>query len=542
MTVSLIPESAPFTAEQRAWLNGFFAGWIGLSTNGDACSTAIAPVVEAAAIAAPPDTKPDLPFPWHNPNLTIVERLKLSEGFPLERRLMSAMAQLDCGSCGYVCKTYSEAIAAGTEKNLALCSPGGKNTAKAIKQLLKEAGTSNGNGSLATNGALNADAKSPATDGHTTNGDGYNRANPFSARLKSTRNLNKVGSAKHTAHVVIDLAASGLTYRVGDALGVYPINPPSLVEAIIAAARLDPKKQVTTPDGLEMSFYDGLQRKYCLRSAPEELLTLLAAKTTEGAERDALNASLADESVEQLDVLDALLLAPSAKLSESELLESLPPIVPRLYSIASSLRAHPDEVHLTIGRVAYELNGRNRLGVASTMFADRLQPGDTVGVFVHAGKDFTVPADPTAPMIMVGPGTGIAPFRAFLEERQSIGAPGKSWLFFGDQCAATDFLYQDEFAAMQASGFLTRLDTAFSRDQAHKVYVQDRMRENGAELFRWLEEGAYFFVCGDARRMAVDVDRALHEIVAAHGGKTADEAALYVQDLKRQKRYVRDVY
>ena len=183
-----------------------------------------------------------------------------------------------------------------------------------------------------------------------------------------------------------------------------------------------------------------------------------------------------------------------------------------------------------------------RLGVASTMFADRVRSGDAVGVFVHPASAFTVPADPAAPMIMVGPGTGIAPFRAFLEERQAASATGKNWLFFGDQCCATDFLYEEELLVMQSSGFLTRLDTAFSRDQERKIYVQDRMRQHGAELFRWLEEDASFCVCGDAKRMAVDVDRALHEVIATHGGKTPDEAAAYVHKLKTQQRYVRDVY
>jgi sulfite reductase (NADPH) flavoprotein alpha-component len=455
---------------------------------------------------------------------------------------MSAMAQLDCGSCGYVCKTYSEAIASGKEKNLTLCSPGGKNTTKAIKQLLKEAGSTNGNGAATTNGVANIPGTSPASDRHTTNGHVYNRTNPFSATLKSTHNLNKPGSAKHTTHVVIDLAGSGLTYRVGDALGVYPTNPSSLVNAIIAAARLERDKQVTAPNGQEMAVDDALERHFCLRAASEELLTLLMARSVSASERHALERSLADQSYEQFDVLDALQLAPSAGLCASELLECLPPLAPRLYSIASSRRLHPGKVHLTVGRVAYECNGRERLGVASTMFADRLQPGDTVGVFVHTASDFTVPAGPSTPMIMVGPGTGIAPFRAFLEERQAIKASGRNWLFFGDQCAATDFLYQEEFAAMKSSGLLTRLDTAFSRDQAHKIYVQDRMREHGAELFRWLEEGAYFFVCGDARRMAVDVDRALHEVIATHGRRTTDEAMSYVQRLKDQKRYVRDVY
>ena len=536
MTYSLIPESAPFTPEQRAWLNGFFAGWVGLDTanrlNGNLAADALNAL--PAPLSAP--AEPEESFPWHDPNLTIVERLELAEEKPLERRLMAAMAQLDCGACGYLCKSYSEAIAAGTEKNLTLCSPGGRNTAKAIKQLLKDGGSSNGNG-----------AAKAATNGHSANGQAamgsvYHRNNPFLAKLKSSRNLNKPGSAKHTAHVVLDLAGSGLTYKVGDALGVYPTNPPELVDAILAAARLNPDYLVSAPNSEEVTLRDALRRRYCLRSAPEELMALLAQKVTAETERAAVAAALADESYENFDVLDALELAPSAELSESDLLATLPPLSPRLYSIASSLKAHAEEVHLTVGRVAYDMKGRQRLGVASTMFAERVQKGDAVGVFIHPAKEFTVPADPAVPMIMVGPGTGIAPFRAFLEERQASGAPGKNWLFFGDQCAATDFLYQDEFAAMLASGFLTRMDVAFSRDQAHKIYVQDRMRERGEELFRWLEYGGYFFVCGDAQRMAVDVDRALHDVIATHGGMSESEASDYVKELKQQKRYVRDVY
>jgi sulfite reductase (NADPH) flavoprotein alpha-component len=271
-------------------------------------------------------------------------------------------------------------------------------------------------------------------------------------------------------------------------------------------------------------------------------MEVLYRKAAAQNERTAVAAALADESYENFDVLDALELVPSAEVTGSELLEVLPPLAPRLYSIASSPKTYPDEVHLTVGRVAYEVNCRQRLGVASTMFADRTNTGDAVQVFVHSASDFTVPADPAVPMIMVGPGTGIAPFRAFLQERHARGAPGKNWLFFGGQRAATDFLYEDELTTMQASGFLTRLDVAFSRDHSRKIYVQDRMREHGEELFRWLEAGSYFFVCGDAKRMAADVNRALQEVVASHGGMSEADAAAYVQELLRQKRYVRDVY
>jgi sulfite reductase (NADPH) flavoprotein alpha-component len=224
------------------------------------------------------------------------------------------------------------------------------------------------------------------------------------------------------------------------------------------------------------------------------------------------------------------------------LIENLKKLQHRLYSISSSPKAHPGQVHLTVGAVRYEFAGRVRKGVCSTFLAERALTHGTSGVFVHHNKAFRPPADPSVPMIMVGPGTGIAPFRAFLEERSATAAPGKNWLFFGDQHAASDYLYQNEIGAWQKSGLLTRVDTAFSRDQTEKVYVQDRMTEAGAELWQWLLSGAHFYVCGDAKRMAKDVDAALHDIAITHGGKSAEEAAAFITELKAAKRYARDVY
>ncbi len=536
MNYSIVPESAPFTPEQRAWLNGFLAGWIGLGADGPGNGIAAA----RALLEGPPPqaNAPKENFPWHDPNLPIVERLELAEGKPIERRLMAAMAQLNCGACGYLCQTYSEALAAGTEKSLTLCSPGGKDTARAVKRLLAEHGSSNG---ASSNGSPQSSSSGHVATAAAPSLSGYHRGNPFLAKLVSSTNLNKEGSAKHTVHVVIDLTGSGLTYKVGDALGVYPVNPPDLVTSVLEAARLDGDAQRTDDDGTVTTLRDMLGRR-CLRTAPEELAAMLVERAVSDTERARVETAVADATWDTFDVLDAIRLAPSATLTAADVLGMLSPLAPRLYSIASSPKAHPGEVHLTVGRVEYSANRRQRLGVASTMFADRLRPGDTVGVFVHHSTEFTVPADPNVPMIMVGPGTGIAPFRAFLEERHATGARGKNWLFFGDQCAATDSLYHDECEALRHAGCLTRIERAFSRDQLQKVYVQDRMRVHGEELFRWLEDGAFFFVCGDAKRMAADVDRALHDVIAAHGGMSADDAKAYVAKLKQQKRYVRDVY
>ncbi|TWT31079.1 Sulfite reductase [NADPH] flavoprotein alpha-component [Posidoniimonas corsicana] len=519
MSVSIIPESAPFTPEQRSWLNGFLAGWAGVVDDPQASGQGLAGALMPPPLEAPAEEEEDEDFPWHDPALEMDERLKLAEDKPLKRKMMAAMAQLNCGACGYVCQTYSEAIAAGEESNLTLCSPGGKATAKMLKKLVKEGGDA----PAASNGK--AEAAKPAESG-------YTRANPYAARVKACYNLNQAGSSKQTSHVEIELGDSGLAYEAGDALGVYPTNCPDLVDEILpligAGGNGDVKQQ--------------LVEKYCLRGVSDELLEQLADAAQSETEAADLRGLIDSDELDVLDVLDVLKRAPSAHITPDQLFGCLSPMAPRLYSIASSPAAHPGEVHLTVGRATFANDGRVYKGVASTMFSDRTENGHAVGVYVHKSHGFNVPADPRAPMIMVGPGTGIAPFRAFLEEREATGATGKNWLFFGDQHAATDFLYEEQLSGMAERGVLNKLSTAFSRDQETKVYVQDRMREEGAELFAWLEEGGSFFVCGDARRMAVDVDRALHDVIAEHGGMSDEAAKLYVATLKDEGRYVRDVY
>jgi sulfite reductase (NADPH) flavoprotein alpha-component len=242
------------------------------------------------------------------------------------------------------------------------------------------------------------------------------------------------------------------------------------------------------------------------------------------------------------EVIDLLLTYPSASFSPIEFVKLLKKLSPRLYSISSSPKAHPGQVHLTINILRFESLGRRRKGVCSTFIAERVETGAPVPVFVHTNRNFRPPTNPDTPMIMVGPGTGIAPFRAFLHERKAIGGKGRNWLFFGDQRAATDFMYREELESLQREGVLNRLDTAFSRDQAQKIYVQHRMEEQGKQLFAWLEAGAHFYVCGDAKRMAKDVDAMLHEIIETQGGSTPEQAVEYVNRLKIQKRYQRDVY
>ena len=293
------------------------------------------------------------------------------------------------------------------------------------------------------------------------------------------------------------------------------------------------------------SLREVLTRHVTLREPSRQLLAAILGKCPDAAELSELidpeAKSVMDDWIDGREVLDILQAYPQAKFTPDELVKVLRKLQPRLYSIASSPKAHPEAVHLTVAVVRYELHGRQRQGVCSTYLADRVQAGE-MPVFIHSAKHFRPPEDPATPVIMVGPGTGIAPFRAFLQEREATGAPGKTWLFFGDRNRATDFLYEDEINAWRERGVLHRLDTAFSRDQAEKVYVQHRMIEHGAELWQWLGEGGCFYVCGDASRMAKDVDDALHRIVEEHGGKSKEEAAAYVDELKKNKRYRKDVY
>jgi sulfite reductase (NADPH) flavoprotein alpha-component len=497
-------------------------------------------LVGSASVAAEEES-----FPWHDPALNIADRLALATDRPLERRLMAAMAQLNCGACGYLCQSYSEAIARGEESSLTLCSPGGKETSKALRQILKESKSSDSVDDASLENTTSSPVQLGSTITRSTSEElrGYHRSQPVSARLLESHHLNREGSNKYTAHVVLDISQCGITYRVGDALGVFPTNCPSLVSELLAEVRAEDDEAVRDSVGKGRPISDVLLNDFDLSSIEDRLLETLIDRAQLDEERQFAKSALDDPSIlEGMDVLDVLRRCASAKIGAAELCTLLGRLQPRLYSISSSLTAHPREVHLTIARVGYETHGRLRKGVASTMFADRLKPGDSVSVFVHRSHEFTLPAVSSTPIIMVGPGTGIAPFRAFLQEREATGASGKNWLFFGDQHEATDFLYQDELNEYGKRGVLTRLDTAFSRDQSAKVYVQDRIRERGKEVVEWLDSGAFFYVCGDAKQMACDVDVALREVVARHKGLSAQQADTYVAELRTDRRYLRDVY
>ena len=370
----------------------------------------------------------------------------------------------------------------------------------------------------------------------------FTKKNPYAAKLLKTENLNKEGSSKATHHIEISLEGSGIEYEVGDALGVFPENNAKLVDEIIQAAGFEPHELAPVPHGEDQQLFEALRFHYDVSVLTEPFL-LACGRLTKNEE---LRAILADDEQRKAYLSGRGLVDPivdfDVKFPTTEyLVAPLKALNPRLYSISSSPNAHPDEVHLTVGKVTYDLHGRKRMGVCSTYLSDH-QLDRPVKVYMHSNKAFRLTENNDAPAIMVGPGTGIAPFRAFLEEREVRGAKGKNWLLFGDQHQATDFLYEEQITAWMKNGLLTRFDTAFSRDQEEKIYVQNRIVEHAEEFYAWLEEGGFIYICGDASRMAKDVDAAIHKAVEIAGGKTEDEAKAYVEALKKTKRYLRDVY
>ena len=508
--IPLIPDNAPFNAAQRAWLNGFLAGLYG------------GPQATTLAGAAPAAADPEEDFPWHDPALELDERLRLAEGRPLKRRMMAATAQLDCGQCGYLCESYTAALAEGRETSTTLCVPGGRVTARMLKQMLAEA-------------PAPAVVTAPAVP-----------AKPVErpVRVRTADRLTGAGSDKDVRHVVIDLAESGLSYLPGDSIGLAAPNDPVLVEACIAALGATGDEPVAGPDGVMrplravFTAHVDIARPF---DRTTDLLAMVAKHPKHAAALRALSEGETGAEPADADLLDLIEAFPSARPPLADLVASLPALRPRLYSIASSPRATPHEVHLCVRINRDTRRGRLRNGIASSFLADRAAGWGPVGAYIQTSH-FRLPADPAVPVIMVGPGTGIAPFRAFLAERAALGHKGRTWLFFGEQHRATDFLYEPAMTAWLQDGTLAKLDVAFSRDQATKIYVQHKMEEQAPDLWRWLQQGAHFYVCGDAERMAKDVDAALRRIARTEGGMTEAQATEWIVSLARQGRYLRDIY
>ncbi|MDB6077408.1 MAG: cysJ 2 [Akkermansiaceae bacterium] len=545
MNLPVIPENAPFDQSQRMWLNGYLAGLFSGGNGGGATPppakkdlglllflygtqtggaetlarkfSGQARKLGFTASAAGMDTFGDIDFSKQT-RLAIITSTYGEGDMPdnaqafwdfLSSAEAPALGHLEFSVLALGDTNYQLFCEAGKKFDARLEELGAKRVAARIDcDVDFEQPAAQWYQSLVS---CFAGSESPATgsadQGDTAEVVPYGKSRPFPAKLKINRLLNRDGSTKETRHIEIKLDGSGLEYEAGDALGVLPRNCPDFVAEILEAAGLNGSEMVATSE-----------------SAQAPLRTAL---------------------IEVYDLKPFLTALPAAGTKAVTLVEPLRRLQPRLYSISSSPKAHPGEVHLTVSVVRYELEQRQRKGVCSTFLADHeMRAGEdfAVPVFVHHSPHFRLPSDLSKPVIMVGPGTGIAPFRSFLEERRATNASGRNWLFFGDQKSATDFLYEDELSSMFSDGHLTRLALAFSRDQQEKIYVQDRMLEHAAELWQWFEDGAHFYVCGDASRMAKDVDAALHQIASQAGGLADAAASAWVAGLKKQKRYLRDVY
>lgn len=576
-TIPIVPDDAPFTPEQRAWLNEFFTK--NFASLGQTAPPAAGPAVPVTVLYAsqtgnaealgkkllkelkkgnflpalhdiaaydrsnlaeepnlllitstygdgePPDSAADFHQWLHSDDAPALNGVKFSV------LALGDSSYPDYCQCGIEFDNRLAALGAERLHARVDCDVeydvGFKTWSSALIAMLAPAGPT-----VATATALDQEEE------------GYSKTRPFPAPLLRSFNLNGIGSEKQTQHIEISLEGSDLSYEVGDALGVMPVNSATLVEEILSFLPFNTNVEVATTDGKEMPLREALTYHYDLRTLTQSLIEKWQSRSGSPFLRSLVQAG--DKQAYQdfiwgRELIDLVLDYPADFRDAEDFVGVLRKLQPRLYSIASSPKAHPGEVHLTVGVVNYKTFGRSRAGVCSSFLA-RLAAGDTSGVYIHSNPAFRMPAQNEAPLIMVGPGTGIAPFRAFLEERKATAAPGPNWLFFGNPHAATDFLYEEELKQFAQDGYLHRLDTAFSRDQSQKIYVQDRMREQGAELWKWLDYGAAFYVCGDASRMAKDVDQALHDVIATHGKLFTEEAAAYVTQMKKDKRYLRDVY
>ncbi len=373
----------------------------------------------------------------------------------------------------------------------------------------------------------------------------YTRNNPYLSTVTYNELLTAPGSEKETRHIELSLE-EGMTYTPGDAVGIIPDNRPTAVEEVLSVLHFSGEERVLDHYKVEISLREALRTRLHIgklaRSSVNQMAKL--AKENEGLKNMAGpdNKARAEDYCWGREFVDLAADFPEVVKEPQQLFQVLARLTPRMYSIASSQAMHPDNVQTTVRVVRYESHGKSRQGVASGELGDRAGVGTTLPIFLHSNANFRLPEDHSAPVIMIGPGTGIAPFRAFLEDRQAKGHPGQNWLFFGEQREKLDFLYRDQLLGMKKDGVLTHLDTAFSRDQRDKVYVQDRMRERAKEMFDWLERGAYFYVCGDATRMAKDVETALLDVIAKGSHGTPEHAVEYLAAMKKQKRYQRDVY
>ncbi|AFL87523.1 sulfite reductase, alpha subunit (flavoprotein) [Terriglobus roseus DSM 18391] len=585
MSVPFLPDNAPFSTEQRAWLNGFLAG---LFSAAPTAAAAVDPLQLAVYFASQSGTAErlakklvkELKAQGHVAELASLAKVTLAdvagkqhalflvstygEGDPPESSISFRDSLFADGAPKLDAMRYA-VFALGDRHYEQFCKFGAdvderlralgatrlmarvdadvdvdvpfEQWKTALRPHLTQAQVPGVVASTAPVAVACAAESAPASPGHS-------RDNPFHAEMRERKPLTRDVSSKMTMHLSFGLADSDVHYQAGDACGVIAQNDPELVEEILTLLPFAADTKIEVAKSGVTTVRDALLHHLQPTRLTRKIVQHFAART----EAKPLTTLLLPEEASHLDsfmwdrgLVDLLHEYPGSVSEPAELVSMLPRLSPRLYSISSSPAAHGREVHCTIAVVRYRSHNRERGGIASTMLSDRVRVGERLPIYIQPNKKFRLPAS-DVPMIMIGPGTGIAPFRAFLHERQALGHGGRNWLFFGERSAQTDFLYCDELHGLRDSGYLTRLDTAFSRDQSHKIYVQDRMKENGAELWRWLCEGAQIYVCGDASRMAKDVDASLHEVIARHGGMNAEAAGDYVSQLHDDGRYHRDVY
>lgn len=586
MKIPYIPDDAPFSGDQRSWLAGFLAGLHSQQAMGTK-QVAVSPAVEVE-----PHNRMDILFGTQTGNSEEVASraadLAKQRGFStvlheLDNVSMDALSKME--SAIIVVSTYGEgempdnanqfweSLSASTAPRLEslkygvlalgdtsyddFCQAG-----KVIDTRLEQLGAKR----LGPRVDCDVDFEDLATrwlvetvpilseqqDVIKDNGDDeiyiqdeknkWGRKNPFISKVLENRLLSGKNSTKEIRHLSFDLGDSGITYETGDAVSIVPKNDPGLVEKIVTRLGVDPNY---IPSGYDETIYEVLLARLEIMTPNREFIREVERKAGSAELSHVLShgdKAALESYLWGKDVLDLLNLNPGLEISADDFIGWMKPLQHRAYSISSSPRAYEKEVHVTVSAVRWISEGRMHKGVASTFLADSAYSPSDVGIFISSNKNFRVPERDDVPMIMVGPGTGIAPFRAFLQERRERGAKGINWLFFGDQKRECDFIYQDEITEMSETGLLSRLDLAFSRDQSQKIYVQNRMVENGKALYGAIEDGGCFYVCGDASRMAKDVDRALHSIIQVEGSMSAEKAAEYVNRLKREKRYLRDVY
>ena len=590
--VPFIPDNAPFTPEQRSWLNGFLAGIYSSTAVADAPPSLKIAVLYASqsgtAEGLARKVAKDLKARGHIASLSSLEGYTPATLFGESYAIFIASTYGEgeapdavqpffqqlclehfpcCGNLSYSVlalgdSNYEQFCKFGIDLDAKLFSLGGVRLADRVNcdvdldvpfdqwkhalyaSLDDIASASPDRSTPSASIEPNIDLKMDEPVALT-----YTRDNPYRAPLVDKRPLTHDVSSKLTLHLAFDIQDSAVTYEAGDACGVVPQNDPCLVEEILHALRFSGQVPVQLPKAGATTLYDALLNHLQITRLTRKMIEAYATIGRQAAQCNALTGLLLATQQAQLEqytydrgLVDLIHDYPDVLHDPSELVAMLPSLAPRLYSISSSPYAHSGEIHTTVAVVRYRSHSRERGGVCSTLLADRTSPGETLPVYVQPNKRFRLPTDASAPIIMIGPGTGIAPFRAFLHQRRALGHSGRNWLFFGERSAATDFLYRDELEAMQADHHLTRLNLAFSRDQERKIYVQDRMLEQAPMFYQWLEQGASIYVCGDASRMAKDVDATLHTIVAQQAGLSAEAASEYVNDLKDKHRYHRDVY